>query len=463
MLSTADSELRASRPPPETLPAWLYRLLQCPQCDKGGLHHGASALQCDLCAASYPIANGVPMLLRPDMMVDTAAVLSTNLGGVDPMAIERAFGTALRFRLNDQTLRGEFTQIVDRYAKLFQDAALPTALPDEATPTAPSLVLVTEYFNPVFEAGVVSFRSFRVRNSGTAPLATVGEKPFHLSYWLEDASGARREGLRSRFPIPLQPGHELTIPLRIEAPMAEGQYRITVMLVQEYVAWHEKTPVFAGEMIVSAAGSAGPALITPPHSGFFDFNQDLDRCGEMLTQAVAMVRERVEEHDIKILEVACGNDPQALRHYQEGTDVVACDLSFPQVQLGALSFARRNVAAAEHYAFAAADVFNPPFKPGSFHIIVVCAALHHFADVVDALRRFIALLAPGGRLVLMREPGKVVPEDVTYISELANGFNEQQFVLAEYETMFERSGLSVVYHRMDFECSYKVILKKMDS
>ena len=100
-----------------------------------------------------------------------------------------------------------------------------------------------------------------------------------------------------------------------------------------------------------------------------------------------------------------------------------------------------------------------PFKLGSFDLVVVCAALHHFVDIVQALRLLKAMLSPGGKLVLMREPGNVAPEDATYISELANGFNEQQCVLAEYQTMFERAGLVVRYHRMDFECSYKVILE----
>src|SRR5208282_510439 len=121
MLSTSDSEFRPPTPPQEALPAWIYQLLKCPQCGEGALGRGGNALDCDRCSASYPIVNGVPMLLRPDSMVDTAAVLGVNLGGIDPVAIERAFGTALRFRLNDQTLRGEFSQIVERYAKVFRD------------------------------------------------------------------------------------------------------------------------------------------------------------------------------------------------------------------------------------------------------------------------------------------------------------------------------------------------------
>jgi hypothetical protein len=91
--------------------------------------------------------------------------------------------------------------------------------------------------------------------------------------------------------------------------------------------------------------------------------------------------------------------------------------------------------------------------------VVVCAALHHFSNIVSALQTLKSLLVPGGKLVLLREPGKVVPEDETYINELENGFNEQQFELAEYETMFKRASLKIRHHQLDFECSYKVILE----
>lgn len=401
------------------------------------------------------------MLLRPDTMVDAAAILGSHLGGVDPTAIQLAFGTALRFRLDDRTLRDEFTQIVERYAKVFEGAAVAGtgATGAEALPSG-SVTLEREYFNPVFVPGTTSFRSFRVSNSSGSTLATVGDRPFHISYWLEDANGVKTEGVRSRFPIPLLPGRDLTIPVRIDAPSVEGTYRITVMVVQEYVCWHETTPLFSGEIIVSSVEPAGPKLVVAPHRGFFDFEEDLARCGEMLAQAVEVVREETGVADLAILEVACGNDPQALRHYQPGTNVIACDLAFPQVQLGALAFARGGRVAPERYAFAAADVFNAPFQVGSFQIVVVCAALHHFTNIIKALQHLAALLAPGGKLVLMREPSKVAPEDPIYISELANGFNEQQFVLPEYKTMFDRAGLCVRYHRMDFECSYKVILER---
>lgn len=118
-----------------------------------------------------------------------------------------------------------------------------------------------------------------------------------------------------------------------------------------------------------------------------------------------------------------------------------------------------NVTSADNYAFAAANIFEPPFQKETFDVVVISAALHHFADTVIALRHMSNLLCPGGTVVLLREPGKVVPDDATYIRELADGFNEQQFELAEYDVMFERTHLVPLYE-LDFECSYKAIVQK---
>jgi len=166
-----------------------------------------------------------------------------------------------------------------------------------------------------------------------------------------------------------------------------------------------------------------------------------------------------DRRDVQILEMACGHEPISLRFYRPNTHVVACDLAFPQVQLGALMFEKIDKAAFENSVFAAADIFDLPLRPSSFDVIVISAALHHFADIVEALRIMSNLLRPEGAIVLLREPGKYSPDDPTYIKELLNGFNEQQFDLPEYDVMFERSGLQLVYEQLDFECSYKAVLR----
>lgn len=437
---------------PFAVPSWLDSLLRCPECNASALSRTDINFSCGCCSAEYPVVNAVPLLIKPSMMVDAARLIGTQYDHLNPEDVQAAFGTALRYRLKDKTLRDEFSGILDRYAVLFDtDAGA-----QEASSGLPVQPLV-DYFNPEFEAGRAAFRSFRFRNGSAVPFGTEGEKPFHVSYVITDADGNRTDGVRSRFPVPLLPGRDMTVPVRIAAPTAAGEYEIKVMVVQEYVRWYDDAPVYEGRMSVRTEHGRAASLVVPAHEGHFDFEQDLANCGAILREAVAAARAQTGEAEVTILEVACGSDPQALRYFQPGTRVVACDLAFPQVQLGALAQARKGVDPGA-YAFASTDVFNAPFKPKSFQIIVICAALHHFTDIVEAFRQLKMLLADGGRIVILREPGKVFPEDPTYIAELANGFNEQQFELAEYETMFQRSGLRIDYHQLDYECSYKAIL-----
>lgn len=437
---------------PNPVPTWLDEHLVCVECGSSPLTRDDEKFTCNSCDSEFPVVNRVPLFLRSDEMTDTAASIAAYLGGLDPQAVQRAFGTALRYRLRDPELRGEFSQIVERYPLPPEEAQPPQSL------DAHEFELVTHYFYPQFAAGLGAYRSFRIRSNVSYPLSSAGEKPFNVSYWLTDESGETIEGARSQFPIPLEPGRELTVPVLIVSPEKPGIYKITVQIVQEFVGWRADCPLYEGEITVVDRLPARDEMITPPHTGSFDFNEDIASSGRAYTLAVEIVRREAKKSDLTVLEIACGNDPQVLRFYQANSRVVACDVSFPQAQLGSLVNLHRGDVPADMYCFVAADVFSAPFRPGSFDIIVVCAALHHFRDTAVALDKLRRLLTPCGKIVLLREPGKVCANDPTYIRELENGFNEQQFEIVEYDVMFERSKLLPIYEQLDFECSYKAIL-----
>ena len=437
---------------------WFSEILICLECNSADLVQEDGGLRCTHCAVHYPVRHSVPLLLRKDSFTDAAQVIGDHLGGLSAEDVQSVFGTALRYRLADLTLRGEYANIVERYADLLPTSAR-TTLPQSGMP----FVLTAQYFNTRFVAGQTSYRSFRLRNTSQTVWSSTGTKPWNLSYFLHDLSEAQTkiEGVRSAFPIPLRPSQELTVPLKIAAPAKAGRYRIVVKLVQEFVGWLDQ-PLFEDEIEIVTETVSRPDLVNNPHDGFFDFLGDLKQCGNVLRRAAAMLRTEGTTPELRVLEVACGNDPQVLRHYQPGTLVVACDVAFPQVQLGALQYAtkRPSTLGEDAYQFVAADVYHPPFKAGAFDLVVISAALHHFVDVTDALRRLSNLLQPHGFLVLMREPCKVFPTDETFVKELLNGFNEQQFELEEYDEMFRRANFRPVYQQIDYECSYKVILCK---
>ncbi len=438
----------------DTLNQWSLELLKCCNCSGEVARHEQAALRCGSCGTSYPICNGVPMMLPADTFLDSAQVIADAAGGLDREQIAVALASANRYWLRDPALRGEFSQIISRYGSFFP------AVSNAAANTGPALETVAEYFAARFGPGQSAFRSIRIRNNSAQAFGSEGAQPFFISYFLYDATGAVvQEGPRSPLPIDLEPGMELTVPILISAPHQPGTYRIRIMMVHEYVRWYEECPLLEGPLVVDAAPRFADQVEQVPHQGFFDFEQDLAYCGETLNLAARLVRERLAaDRPLRILEVACGSDPQAMRHYQPGTQVMAMDLCYPQVQIASLQFARGKNIPVGDYQFLSGDLGRAPIKAGSFDIVVISAALHHFADVTKALGWMRDLTQPGGCVVLLREPSKVCHDDPTYIAELKAGFNEQQFELDEYEVMYARAGLVPAHHKVHFECSYKAVL-----
>jgi SAM-dependent methyltransferase len=437
----------------DSIPQWMRDILVCVQCGHDGLAQISDAFLCSNCKSRFPVVNRVPMFLRQSSMIDAAASIADSLGGVKVQDVERAFGSALRYRMDDLWLRTEYSHIVERYP-LRENQQQSEKV---ASRNTGHVRLLVDYFNPIFEKGEDNYRSFRIRNETGQMLASEGDRPFHISYWLTDSTGERREGVRSRFPVPLFPGKDLTVPVLIKAPGVSGEYKIDVMLVQEFVGWDEAAPIYSG-VLKSVDVLPERKLVRSPHNGSFVFESDLEHCGNVISMAAEMVRSEAGSGPLTILEIACGSDPQTLRYYQANSNVIACDLAFPQVQLASLSWAKRGGIAIDRYAFASVDVFNPPFRRQAFDLVVVCAALHHFSDTSAALVKLVTLLKRNGKLVLLREPGKMAVDDPIFIKELTSGFNEQQFELAEYDVMYQRAGLTPCYQQLDFECSYKAIL-----
>lgn len=433
----------------DSLPVWFRGLCRCVACGSQSLSVSGAGVTCSDCGQDYPLSNRTPMFLQSDAFIDNAEHIAAYLGDLDPEAVERALGAALRYRLRSPGLRNEFSQVLDRYP-------LPGAL--SSASNGQKFELIAHYFNPRFAAGAVSHRSFRFRSNLDGVMKSGGERPFHLSYWLTDAAGGRLEGVRSEFPIPVGTGDEITIPVRIQAPPRPGRYQIEVLVVQEHVGWHLDCPLFVGEIeVVEDLGSDD--IVRMPHRGRFELLEDLAASGNVYADAAGAVRQASGRDELTVLEIACGSDPLILRHYLFGTRCVACDLSFPQAQIGSLTALHQGRVPSEKFCFVSADVFDAPFVAGAFDVIVVCAALHHFSDTTKALIKLRELLAPHGRIVLVREPGKVVPNDAATIADLERGYCKQQFELDEYEVMFARSALKPTYQQLDFDCSYKAVLE----
>jgi SAM-dependent methyltransferase len=95
-----------------------------------------------------------------------------------------------------------------------------------------------------------------------------------------------------------------------------------------------------------------------------------------------------------VLDVGCGMGRFAEVAASYGAQVVGVDLSV------AVDAAHRNLGERDNTAFVQADVFDLPFRPGSFDLIYSIGALHHTPDTRAAFARLPRLLRPGGRIAI---------------------------------------------------------------
>jgi SAM-dependent methyltransferase len=106
------------------------------------------------------------------------------------------------------------------------------------------------------------------------------------------------------------------------------------------------------------------------------------------------------ERGSRVLEAGCGVGAQTVTLARRSPEArfVSVDRSAESV-----AAARRRVADAglTNVSFDVADIFSLPFETASFDHVFVCFVLEHLAQPVDALRRLLALLRPGGTMTVI--------------------------------------------------------------
>ena len=117
----------------------------------------------------------------------------------------------------------------------------------------------------------------------------------------------------------------------------------------------------------------------------------------------------------RLLELGCGRGTSSI--YQaviHGLEVVPTDYSE-----GAVTIANRNM---DKYGVPGqavqADIFNLPFPPGSFDVVISLGVMEHIENAVDAYREMHRMLRPGGVMISMN-----VPEKSDNIQRIASPLN----------------------------------------
>lgn len=98
----------------------------------------------------------------------------------------------------------------------------------------------------------------------------------------------------------------------------------------------------------------------------------------------------------RVADLGCGTGTLALLLAEEGHRVDGVDFS-PEMVVRAVA----KTAAAPDVAIRQGDAFSPPLPTTTYDVVLTRHVLWAFPDPVEALRRWVALLRPEGRLVLV--------------------------------------------------------------
>jgi SAM-dependent methyltransferase len=384
-------------------------------------------------------------MIRPAALTDQIARIKHELsvGYIPDEALADVLGAGSRYAYTRPGMGVEFGNLLGRFANFMEKPAPPETPPSSGA----RLVALTALLCPTLAPGEETTRSIRFKNASGEEYVSKGANPAFVSYHLYDHRGGEVEynGLRSPFPIALEAGQSITVPVNIRAPDRPGTYRLDICLVQEHLGWH--APIMSIGLMVRA----DPARIVPPggQAGNFEYKADFNASVDFIREALAGTPSP------DILEVACGLYPVSALLVPEGARVTAVDLCWPELQMASLIHNREgsNIPV----RFICADVDELPFDEGRFDAVVICAAVHHFPDPCAALAGLRRLLRPGGRLVVVREPSVVNIHDPGYLADLKRGYNEQQFTFDEYIAMLDGAGYAYQDGQIDFGGSLKLV------
>lgn len=112
-------------------------------------------------------------------------------------------------------------------------------------------------------------------------------------------------------------------------------------------------------------------------------------------------RELLLEHlppaPARVADLGCGSGSLSVLLAEEGYDVSGLDLSGQMLELARAKAERAGVAV----SFEQGDAAEPGLEPGAFDVVMCRHVLWAMPDPSAALERWVGLLRPGGRLLLV--------------------------------------------------------------
>jgi demethylmenaquinone methyltransferase / 2-methoxy-6-polyprenyl-1,4-benzoquinol methylase len=127
-------------------------------------------------------------------------------------------------------------------------------------------------------------------------------------------------------------------------------------------------------------------------AGRYDLTNDVLSLGQDRLWRRAVVRALDARPGERVLDIAAGTGTSSEPFADAGVDVVPADFSLGMLKVGH----RRR----PDLGFTAADALRLPFADGSFDAVTMSFGLRNVSDTSAALREFLRVTRPGGRLVI---------------------------------------------------------------
>lgn len=423
---------------------------------------------------SYPIVNGVPIIIRDAKVTDSRAGISDEVVTelLDALLLPPEYRDELsrifktKFVLPEIWMQTEADQFIHRVAsshdglKLalrsdIESARSPRENNNPAAINVDPLLVLRSYFaitdtQPVAEFSV----NIRIRNTGKSIISsTVDTEPVLISYHWYNENDEALEGIRTPLLMDIAPGGELTVPVFFQAPGQEGIYRLEICAVHESLRWLDSNLLqFNVKVSESSTSLADPQWLRT--SNLYAYMDDHFEAIRLLKEWSGKYVNNYREHIVEV-----GGNANPMIQMIDAARRINFDVDPYGMIIGSLISRKSNSGV----QYVVADGMDLPLQPGWADVIVMFATFHHFPDPIGLLRHLATLVSTDGLICLMCEPiGHVhrTTMPIEFEQEILKGVNEQSFELWEYAQMFASADLEVVDCQIDIG-SIKVALRPM--
>lgn len=310
------------------------------------------------------------------------------------------------------------------------------------------VAFLSHNFPRILPSGLETSYNVRIRNDGPYWL---DNNIVIFSYRLFQDSIYLRDGPRSQIPIPLPPGRNISIPLKVETnDLHKGKYSLEIGALIEKSRWFNDKIVVDFELMDPIPEIPISRNPTPSK----DYLQQHLYSNKWLDEKISQLNV-----DPKLyLEIGCGCSPQEPSLLKRSSASVGFDISHLLARMGYYIYNKRdewlltdsikamNIYKTKFY-FVAGDALNLPFCDDSYDIVTMYAVFHHILEPFRFICELVRVSKEGSLIALMCEPWG---DSLMYAQEdLMRGIDEKIYSLEEYHNFFLRSQLQILDIHLD--------------